>query len=238
LVLEIARRVHALGRRFIAYLPAEVRAQSEAIQCAFEWDLQDGTAQSAFQAKYRAFFQEWAERLGTLLDGWWFDGVYDWLAFHHSRYDWPAWFAAARAGNPNAILALNDGSLCLGLTQPVTPLQDFLSGEVEALMDGRIRLGRDENAPLFLPEARFVSNTDCQWHALVPIDCFWCHDHPGPMEPPRYRDAELFSFVRSCHAVGGAVTLNVGISQEGRLGAETLAQLQRLTSFMDDSRNG
>lgn len=225
LALEIATGVHAQKKRFIAYLPAEVNAQSEVIHRAFQWNPKD---QSAFQKRYQAFIREYAERFGRWLDGWWFDGCYTWDVFHNSLYDWPAWCAAARAGNPDCALAFNDGSFCIGITRPLTPLQDYLSGEVEALVEGKIRLGREANAPLYLPESRFAPGTHCQWHALVPIDCFWAHQTPGPMEPPRYRDEELLSFLRSCRKVEGAVTFNVGIYQEGHIGEQTLAQLVRL----------
>lgn len=232
LVGEIARGVHDLGKRFIAYLPAEVAAPT-ALHEAFAWNTAEGTDQRAFQPRYRAFFQEYAERLGPLLDGWWFDGVYTWPVLHNRHYDWPAWFASARAGNPDAVIALNDGSFCTGKTDPVTPLQDYFSGEVNDLKEGQIQLGwAGDDRPLYLPPARFVPGTEVQWHALVPIDCGWAHETPGPMEPPRYADEDLFSFVRRCHAVGGAVTLNVGIYQDGRLGEATLAQLRRLSAAL------
>ncbi len=230
LVLEIADRVHRLGRRFIGYLPAEVNAPRP-LHAAFGWKDND-PSQKEFQRRYTAFIREYAERYGRRLSGWWFDGCYTWSVFPNRYYDWPLWVSAARAGNPEAVLAFNDGSFCVGNTKPLTPLQDYLSGEVEELKDGKIRLGREANSPLYLPKSRFVEGTTCQWHALVPIDCFWGHHQPGPMEPPRYRDEDLFSFVRSCHAVGGAVTLNVGIYQEGHLGPQTIAQLQRLTAAL------
>ena len=232
LVGEIARGVHDLGRRFIAYLPAEVAAPT-ALHDAFGWNTAEGTDQREFQARYRAFFQEYAERLGPLLDGWWFDGVYTWPVFHNSHYDWPAWFAAARAGNPDALIALNDGSFCTGKTDPVTPLQDYLSGEVNDLKDGQIQLGwAGDERPLYRPTGRFAPGTEVQWHALVPVDCAWGHETPGPMEPPRYPDADLFAFVRQCTDVGGAVTLNAGIFQDGRVGGATLAQLRRLSAAL------
>ena len=232
LVLEIARSVHEHGKRFIAYLPAEVNAPA-ALHQAFAWDPDNATGdQVEFQRRYTSFYREYAERYGKLLDGWWFDGCYPWAVFPNGRYDWPMWADSARAGNPDALLAFNDGSFCVGNTRPLTPLQDYLSGEVEVLKEGKIRLGRGESAPLYLPESRFVAGTACQWHALVPIDCFWGHATPGPMEPPRYSDDELFSFVRSCRAVGGAVTLNVGIYQDGGIGETTLGQLQRLAAAL------
>lgn len=227
LVGEIARGVKAQSKRFITYLPAEVKAQSEAIHAAFAWRSAD---QSEFQRRYCAFIRDYAERLGADLDGWWFDGCYTWDDFHNSLYDWPAWCAAARAGNPQAALAFNDGSFCVGIEQPLTPLQDYLSGEIDALQEGKIVLGRTENAPLMLPTSRFAPGTECQWHALLPIDCLWGYEGPAPMPPPRYSDAELFSFVRNCRAVGGAVTLNVGIYQEGHMAALSVDQLSRLSA--------
>src|SRR5205823_1381576 len=144
--------------------------------------------QSEFQHRYTSVIREYAERFGRLLDGWWFDGCYPWDVFHNRLYDWHLWASAARAGNSEAALAFNDGSFCVGNTQPLTPEQDYLSGEVEVLREGKIRLGRGDSAPLYLPRSRFVEGTTCQWHALVPIDCFWGHETPGPMEPPRYAD--------------------------------------------------
>lgn len=262
LVLEIARAVHGLGKRFIAYLPCEV-VGNLALHQGFAWNTEEGTDQAEFQRRYLLAIREWAERFGPLMDGWWFDGCYEWPIFHSRTMDWPAWFDATRAGNPDRVVAFNDGSLCNGLTQPLTPEQDYLSGETEVLVDGRIRLGRPETPqllaygalarctpepiPTFLPESRFVPGTRCQWHSLLPIDCFWGHGNgyadwlpadryhfldPGltaaPMEPPLYSDDELSGFLGNCLGAGGAVTMNVGIYQEGHLGVETVRQLERI----------
>lgn len=48
------------------------------------------------------------------------------------------------------------------------------------------------------------------------------------MEPPVYTDKDLFKFVNDFTKVGGAVTLNLGIFQEGHLGKESIKQLERL----------
>lgn len=221
LVFEMAERVHKLGKRFIAYLPAEVKAP-KSLHEPFAWNMDD---KSRFQKLYTSFIREYAERFGKLLDGWWYDGCYPHL---NIRFDWPLWQSASLAGNPNAVLAFNDGSFCIGNTRPLTSLQDYSSGEVDVLIDGKIRLGRKANPPLYLPRSRFIEDTTCQWHALVPIDCRWTHEKPGIMEPPKYSDEELLSFLRHCRSVQGAVTLNVGIYQEGHIGSETLAQLKRL----------
>ena len=229
LVLEIAQRLKKLGKRFIAYLPSEVNAP-KSLHAAFAWNPKD---QSEFQRRYTDFIREYAVRYGKNLDGWWFDGCYTWDVFPNHTYRWPLWFDAARAGNPEAIVAFNDGSFCTGTTKAVTPLEDYLSGEVDVLIDGKIRLGRQPNAPLYLPKSRFVEGTDCQWHALVPIDCMWMHGGPGPIPPPKYSDNDLFRFVKSCKAVGGAVTLNVGIYQEGHMAPASVAQLGRMAATLN-----
>ena len=233
LLLEIASGVRSLEKRFIAYLPSEVHFQSESIREAFAWNPHD---QTEFQRRYTAFIREYSERLGSRLDGWWFDGCYDWEFFHHSLYDWRQWCDAARAGNPDAAIAFNDGSFYLRKLLPVSPYQDYLSGEIGLLQDGQIRLGRETETEgtgeLYLPSQRYVPGTFCQWHGQVPIDCLWVYGG-GAMPAPRYTDAELLAFLRHCRSVGGVVTFNVGIYRDGRLAEETVAQLRRIACALD-----
>jgi len=222
--LEIAKRVRSLGKRFIAYLPSEVFGQTEAVHKAFAWNPSD---QSDFQVRYQRFVKEYSLKFGDLLDGWWFDGCYEWPHFHNSLYDWPAWFTAARAGNPNAIVAFNDGAFCVNKVKPVTPLQDYHAGEVHMLVDGKIKLGHEKDSPLYLPEARFIEGV--QWHALVPVDSTF---EGG--KPYHYSDDELFRFVKSCKKVKGAVTLNLPIGTEGRIPEESIEQMRRLSVELEN----
>lgn len=218
LVLEIARRVKALRKRFIAYLPAEVCAQSEAIHQAFAWNPAD---QSEFQRRYQEFIRAYSLKFGTLCDGWWFDGCYTWECFHNSLYEWPAWIAAARAGNPESLTAFNDGSFCINNVKPVTPLEDYHPGEVHELVDGQIKLGHDPDSPLYLPTERFIEGV--QWHALVPVDSSF-----DGGDPKRYSDEELAGFLRACRSVGGAVTWNLPISDGGLIPEESIKQVARV----------
>lgn len=226
LILEIATGVHRLGKRFIAYLPAEIKAP-EALHKGFAWNPAD---QTEFERRYTAFIREYSERFGKLIDAWWFDGCYTWPDFPNKNRRWQMWIDAARAGNPARPVAFNDGSLLIGASVPPTPLQDYLSGECAGFRDGKIILGNGDKTSLFLPSGRFVEGTDIQFHVMTPIDCGgeWAHMKAGPMARPRFTDAELFAPVLHTLKVGGMVTLNVGISQEGHLGAQTVAQLQRV----------
>ena len=47
-------------------------------------------------------------------------------------------------------------------------------------------------------------------------------------EPYHYSDGELLGFLKACKSVGGAVTLNLPISPEGKVPEESIAQMQRL----------
>jgi len=214
---------------------------------AFGWTARKGTAQKEFQKRYTAFIAEYSLRLGKLLDGWWYDGAYTDPVFHSSRIDTKLFLGAARAGNPNAAVAFNDASFCTGLCQPVVPGQDYLAGETEFLLDGKVRYGREKYLPLLTP-ATHVSQPPrtCLWHCLVSIDCMWEHgigfadwQNPpfkmakpkrGKMERPLYTVADLETLVRDFKAAGGGVTFNIGIFQEGGLGPDTVAQLAKLGS--------
>jgi len=218
LILQIATRIHALGKRFIAYLPSEVYGQQPDVHGAFAWNPAD---QSEFQRCYQAFVRAYAEKLGPLCDGWWFDGCYTWEPFHNSLYDWPNWFAAARAGNPNAIVCFNDGAFCINKVKPVTLLEDYHAGEVHQLVGGKIKLGHEPDSPLYLPEAQFIDGV--QWHALVPVDSTF---EGGA--PYHYSDDELIGFVKACKSVKGAVTLNLPIGLDGKVPEGSIAQMQRL----------
>lgn len=232
LILELAQGVNRLGKRFIPYLPAEIKAPTQ-LHAAFAWDPSD---QSEYERRYTAFIREYSLRLGLLHHGWWYDGCYNWKAFRQAQRHWDLWCDASRAGNPTAALAFNDGSYCCGLEQPITPLQDYLSGEIWELRGDRIVSGNPNEGPIHLrlPTEQFVPGTNCQWHGLLPIDCPWGYNHPaaGPMDPPKYPDADLFSFVRQSLAVGGGITLNVGIYQEGHLPELTLRQLARMRTAL------
>jgi hypothetical protein len=64
----------------------------------------------------------------------------------------------------------------------------------------------------------------------MPIDNHgnWINDKDGPLPPPKYSDEELFPFVQSCVKAGAALTMNVGVYQDGRMGKETLEQFRRM----------
>jgi len=227
LVLTLAERVKCAGKRFIAYLPAEVGMEFEnmpELKNVFKWKPGD---QAEFQKRYQEFVRAYAKKFSHLLDGWWFDGCYEYAANLGIKFDWHSWIETAKAGNPDAIVAFNDGAFCIGNTEAVTPLADYLAGEVHYLENGKIKLrnitidipGMKEG--LYMPSEQYVKGV--QWHALLPFDSTFIGG-----QPLSYDDKTLFEFVRDCRKVGGAVTINIPVSDDGRMLDKSVAQLQRL----------
>jgi hypothetical protein len=229
LILEVASALKAKNKRFIAYLPGEIRSPTT-MHDAFKWNPKD---QHEFEKRYTEFIRAYSERWGQNIDGWWFDGCYKIPEFYFPR-NWQLWCDVSRAGNKDAVVAFNDGSFVGGFTQPLTPLQDYLSGECEGIRNGRIAVVDAKNPHKSIPPRHYATGTHCQFHVLFPIDLngAWGNDNNGLMPPPKYSDGELFPFVRNCLRAGAAVTLNVGIYQDGHLSPKTVAQLNRLTAYL------
>ncbi len=229
LPLEIARELKAGGRRFIAYLPAEVKGQSDEVHQAFGWR-DDDPAQGVFQQNYLKFIREYAAGLGDCLDGWWFDGCYEWPVFPNKNLDFAGYIRAARAGNPDAICAFNDGSFCVGKLAPVTKQEDYHPGEIHVLVNGDVGLGWWEETPVaYMPSSRFIDGV--QWHGLLPVDSTFA----GPALPEQhYSDEVLISLIARINAVQGAITLNLPIGQDGLIPAKTLLQMQRVATALDE----
>jgi hypothetical protein len=148
--------------------------------------------------------------------------------------NWEKWCAASRSGNPNAAVTFNDGSYVSGFKQPMTPLQDYISGECEGIRNGQIALYDKVHNDKYVSPTRYAPGTSCQNHVLFCIDNHgqWVNERNGPLPPPKYKDEELFPFVRSCLQAGMGLTMNIGLYQDGSFGAQTLEQLKRLKEYL------
>ncbi len=245
LPLELGRRLSSMNKRLIVYLAAETAGTAPELQQAFAWNPPD---QREFLNRYLQFVRAYSQQYGRYHSGWWFDGCYDHI--HQGKWDWSAWCDAARAGNPRAAVAFNDGAFCVGRIKPVTPLQDYHAGEVHVLEAGQIRLDwlsvpNLQHTPegllrvpgqapkLYLPDAQYVDGV--QWHALVPVDSSF----NAPTIPNmHYSDADLIRLLKSCKAVKGAVTFNVPVDLKGHIPEETAAQLMRIGNALSPTTKG
>lgn len=247
LMFEIAQRVHQLGKRFIMYISSQAPQKFAPatpdtiveVQKAFAWDPND---LGPFTDRYLEFVKIYSQRFGKLCDGWWYDGCYP--STHKSGTDWARWIAASRAGNPDAIVALNDGAFCIGKETPVSPLQDYHAGEVHLLEGGKIRFdfiaGADtrldteghlvmptatEPPKYYMPTSQYIDGV--QWHALVPVDSSF-NGVAVPDKYCRYSADTLIKFVLDCRKVNGAVTYNLPIDAKGHIPEDTMRKIEQV----------
>jgi hypothetical protein len=145
--------------------------------------------------------------------GWWFDGCYYPIAMY--RHDDPPNFAsfaaAARAGNPNAIVAFNPG--VFDPIMSLTPEEDYTAGEINDAMK---------------VQCPGPTIGGAQTHMLSFLGPFWAQS------PPRYSDAQAAAITRRFLDKGGAVTWDVPIGPDGRIPDVFVRQLAAIRERLDD----
>ena len=193
LALEIAGELKKRGKFFIAYLPMEAHCNNT-IKSRLGWipemDEENGkiSRQERFQSIWCRVIREWSLRFSSLLDGWFFDGG---LCVVQAQEDKAAMFQAARSGNPNAAVSLNQFGFDLWDGQSIYYDEDYFSGEATLLKEGlpltywrtvsalrAAQLGLPSNIfperKPYVPDGKYMPgfpNTLC--HVLAPIDAFW-----------------------------------------------------------------
>ena len=219
LIFDLADELYNRGIKLIAYLPVEVDFQEEDIRKAFRWN--ESPDRKEFMKIWTSVVRYYAEKLGKRLNGWWFDGAYDAAEkdftvtkdWNNKRFVKSEWFDAAKAGNSDAVISMNTGADIMGY---VFEEEEYLGGEVNDLTH--------------FPWD--YESMDKQWHALTYLDCFWMLAEGNTMPEPRFTDDELCGYVMECLNKKGAVTLNIGIDENGILAYKTVEQICRLKSFL------
>ncbi len=239
---EVARGVKSLGRRFIVYSAVDFVKDGcidHSMQRGLCW-YTNSSDRAEFQRRWTTVLGGWARRLGSDIDGWWLDGAG--AKEYPGGIDVPLWEKALRAGNPKAVWAFNKGvyepSWAYGSQYTAGEICDFRS------------LPRDGVRPV--PPPGVVR------HHLFPIDGYWGAFWAWPAFSRRYVDfhdrrpelfdkelmarrlerrdfpepvctaAELRAFLDGARRRGEAVTINIGVSPEGRLNPMSVELLRSL----------
>ena len=227
LMKELAQCAADMQLKFIAYLPAEVCFRELEYRNALGWF--DDEDKSTFQKRYEKIVRYWAGDLGYLLDGWWFDGCYtacekSFVPAEDNRWTndrfTASWFAAIRAGNPSAAVAMCHGANSFGY---VSVEQDYLAGEMGTLM---------------LPPEESIMHK----HALLSLDLstwIFCIDKYHPeKEPelpePRFAYEELLQWRKECCRLDCAVTYNIGIYRDGTMPDKSIECVKKLNNAIED----
>jgi hypothetical protein len=214
LPLDLHRALNAKGIKLMLYLTCQVGYGDARAQEAF--GLPPGPKEQPlnFTAidKWAEVIQEWSDRYGEKVAGWWFDGSYPHLGFDESM----AWTYsdAAKHGNPKAIVGF---STTLGPSRGMEAA-DFTAGEI--------------NDPFgAVPTSRWQEGS--QWHVLTYLGTRWAgRDTRFPAE--RWAD-----WTAQVTAKGGVVTFDMGPNYDpstgpiGSLADEQMAQVKTIKAALE-----
>jgi hypothetical protein len=204
------------GIKLMLYLPCQVPNQDARAQRAF--GLQEGPADQPlsieFARKWAEVIQEWADRYGDKVAGWWFDGGYQHINFNGAIAQ--VYEKAVKHGNSKAIATYNPGVRVIHYTDA----EDYTAGEL--------------NEPLsVVPDSRWLAGS--QWHALTYLGGSWAR------RDTRYSTRQWVDWVKAVVAHDGVVTLDMGPNWNpdqgpiGSLAPEQLAQVQGIKAALRGS---
>lgn len=212
--LALGRALKKRGIRLMLYLPCQTPNQDAKAVAAF--GLPSGPVNGdrrisrAFAAAWAQVIGDWSRHYGDLVSGWWFDGGYKSVGF--TEADAALYAAAARQGNPHAVVAMNAG-VFLGRGKAV---DDYTAGE--------------QNDPFGQTcGGRWLDGA--QWHVLTYLGGDWSQ------RSTRRKDADWLTWVRAVTSKGGAVTLDVSpclpdgsLDPRGHIYADHVRQLKVLVA--------
>jgi hypothetical protein len=176
----------------------------------YEWSKASGfykkDKSQFFQNEYDILAQV-GKRYGRKVAGWWFDDRYPDQPFEKL-------YEATKIGNPDRIVAWNSW-----IMPKSTEFQEYYSGEAAFSVT--------------VPEANYFGvggpAEGLQPHFLIIADDPWAHTtRDSDIVPPLYKDDELIHYVKAVNTLGGPVTINIGIYQDGTVSPATIQQIQKL----------
>jgi hypothetical protein len=211
LPLDLSDTLKSKGIKLMLYLPCQVPNEDARAQRAFGLPegKRDQPLDAAFAKKWAEVIQEWSERYGEKVAGWWFDGGYRHIHFDESIA--AVYAAAVKRGNPKAIVTFNPGVQVTHYTQA----EDYTAGELNDPFQQR-------------PASRWLQES--QWHALTFLGSGWAHRNT------RYSDEQWADWVRAVTEKGGVVTLDMGPNYDpkvGPVGGLAAAQLQQVIAVKE-----
>jgi alpha-L-fucosidase len=206
LVADLIGPLQKRGIRLIVYLPSGAPDRDPVAVQALGW--RNGPYRNReFQLEWEQVVREWSTRWGKGVAGWWFDGCY-WPNAMYRTPDAPnfsSFAAAARAGNPDAVVAFNPGVLYRSIS--VAPEEDYIAGEVDDPERYATRRVVDGNVD------------GAQLHVLSFLGATWGKG------APRFSTDQVVAWSTKVTEAGGAFTWDVPIQREGVISPPFLEQL-------------
>jgi len=219
LPLDLYRALSPRGIRLMLYLPCQTPNQDARAQKAFglAQGQRDQPIDLEFAGKWAQVIQEWSDRYGDKVAGWWFDGGYEHVQFNDAIGE--VYAKAVKCGNPKAIVTFNPGVRLIHYTQA----EDYTAGELNEPFD-------------VLPASRWVDGS--QWHALTYLGSNWSR------RDTRHPTEKWVKWVSTAVSKGGVVTLDMGPNWDpkagpiGSLAEAQVAQVQAIKAALNGAATG
>jgi hypothetical protein len=222
LVGDLADALNARGVRLICYFAGLNGYMKD--RKLYEGLRDDGNEKTPPPAEGRrrrlAVLQEYAERYGDKVAGWWFDGM-ELDSYAERPHDWWAIDALVRQANPRAVIAFSYGGneqACIR-----KGIDDFTAGDTWSKQD-LTRL-----TPRHLP-----AQAGILWHGKI-----YCGNvYHGLGDANQFSDQELIDWVNTCNSQGGVCTLDWPFDpRTGLLKDFGMAQVKRVASAVHGHRS-
>ncbi len=208
LVEDLYAALHKRGIPLLLYWTGDGPRQDP--QAAAGMGGWSGQVTDAYVENWARVAAEYSRRYGEKVRGWWVDGCYSHIGYNEKR--WSLLATGLKAGNPHAIVALNNPSMRYANSS--TAEDDFTTGEVNALSD--------------IPEERWRDGK--QFHVLSYLGANW------GLPDCRYTLAFLADYIGQVTAAGGVVTLDVALYRDGTLDPAQVKLLSQLPAALAEGR--
>ncbi len=141
---------------------------------------------------------EFGEHYKEKVAGYWFDCCYQ-AKEKYPGFSFREFFKTCKAGNPDRIVALNSW-----IYPNVSEWQEYWAGETANPVGLPLKGTTQENGP----------GAGLRYHALLIMEPYWVQQKVE-MPRPQFTAQKLGDYIAQCKANGGAVTINLGIYQDG-----------------------
>jgi F5/8 type C domain/Alpha-L-fucosidase len=207
LVKAVSRELRKYQIATLVYISAEGPTAAPA-NIRHNFPATDDQANALNRASMNAMIREWSQRWGKDVVGWWIDGCYPGVNGFGNSTDGEAnvdkLLAATRAGNPQSISTCNVSS---SLFRPNSTEEDYIAGE-EADFHRYPRQASIRNR-----------SKNIQWHTMSFLGSKW--SDPGT----KYSNAQITNYIQHVNSLGGVVTIDVAINNNGRIEPKHVAQM-------------
>jgi hypothetical protein len=200
LVADLHRSLDKRGIKLMLYWTGDgPREDAQAAKGMGGWN---GQVSDQYVRNWADVAAEYSRRYGDRIKGWWVDGCYAHIGYNELR--WRMLATALKAGNPHAIIALNNPAMSYANSS--TDYDDFTTGEVNEFTDIADDRWRDGK----------------QFHVLSYLGGDW--GRPGC----RYDLAFLADYVSQVNEAGGVVTMDMALFRDGSLDPKQVKLLSQL----------